>query len=185
MKIDINKDFEEAFPNEVYSGFTLGQCMAAASGMLLAFGAAFLLWRFAGIPIVECTYLAIPLMVPVCAVGFFKYQSQSLTGIIREMLYSRRTEKLAYSAGEYRHGSGRVFTAGRVPEKDSGDREDRKKQKENRKKHKKDRKKILEKQKADQKESRKKKKESRRIEKMNAKKKKRKEKKGGSDHGSL
>ena len=163
MKIDINKDFEEAFPNEVYSGFTLGQCMAAASGMLLAFGAAFLLWRFAGIPIVECTYLAIPLMVPVCAVGFFKYQSQSLTGIIREMLYSRRTEKIAYSAGEYRHGSGRVFTAGRVPEKDSGNREDRKKQKEKRR---------IEMMNA-------------KKEKRNAKKKKRKEKKGGSDHGSL
>ena len=192
MKIDINKDFEEAFPNEVYSGFTLGQCMAAASGMVLAFGAAFLLWRFAGIPIVECTYLAIPLMVPVCAVGFFKYQGQSLTGIIREMMYSRRTEKLAYSAGEYRPGSGRVFTAGRVPGKDSGNREDRKKQKEKRKQHKEDLKKKREKQKEDQRENRKKQKENRKIEMMkakkekrNAKKKKRKEKKGGSDHGSL
>ena len=102
MKIDINKDFEEAFPNEVYSGFTLGQCMAAASGMALAFGTAFLMWRFLGIPIVECTYLAIPLMVPVCAIGFFKYQGQSLVGIIREILYSRKTDQLAYSAGEYR-----------------------------------------------------------------------------------
>ena len=78
MKIDINKDFEEAFPNEIYSGFTLGQCMAAVSGMILSFGAAFLLWRLAGIPIVECTYIAIPLMVPVCAIGFFRYQGQSL-----------------------------------------------------------------------------------------------------------
>ena len=89
MKIDINKDFEEAFPNEVYSGFTLRHCMAAASG--------------------------------------------------------------------------RVFTAGRVPEKDSGNREDRKKQKEKRR---------IEMMNA-------------KKEKRNAKKKKRKEKKGGSDHGSL
>ena len=121
MKIDINKDFEEAFPNEVYSGFTLGQCMAAVSGMVLSFGAAFLLWRFMGIPIVECTYLAIPLMVPVCAVGFFKYQGQSLIGIIREFLYSRRTEKLVYQAGEYRRKEGRVFSAGRMPAKGPGD----------------------------------------------------------------
>ena len=42
MKIDINKDFEEAFPNEIYSGFTLGQCLAAAIGLAMAAGAAFL-----------------------------------------------------------------------------------------------------------------------------------------------
>ena len=73
LKIDINKDFVEAFPNEVYSGFTLRQCMAAASG--------------------------------------------------------------------------RVFTAGRVPEKDSGNRGGPKKQKEKRKQHKEDLKKKREKQK--------------------------------------
>ena len=37
MKIDINKDFEEAFPNEIYSGFTLGQCLAAAIGLAMYF----------------------------------------------------------------------------------------------------------------------------------------------------
>ena len=115
MKIDINKDFEEAFPNEVYSGFTLGQCMAAVSGMILSFGAAFLLWRLAGIPIVECTYIATPLMVPVCAIGFFRYQGQSLVGIIREFFYSRQTEKLAYGAGEYQRRYRKIFSVGRSP----------------------------------------------------------------------
>jgi len=132
VKIDINKDFEEAFPNEVYSGFTLGQCVAAVSGMVLSFGAAFLLWRFLGIPIVECTYIAIPLMVPVCAIGFFKYQGQSLIGIIREFFYSRHTDKLAYSAGEYRRNTGRIFSAGRIPDKRP--EKNRKKQRANRRK---------------------------------------------------
>ena len=132
MKIDINKDFEEAFPNEVYSGFTLGQCMAAVSGMVLSFGAAFMLWRLMGIPIVECTYIAIPLMVPVCAIGFFKYQGQSLIGIIREFFYSRHTEKLAYSAGEFRRNNGKIFSAGRIPEK--GPEKNRKRNRENRRK---------------------------------------------------
>ena len=101
MKIDINKDFEEAFPNEIYSGFTLGQCLAAVIGLAMAAGAAFLLWKYAKIPIVECTYLTIPLMVPACAIGFFRYQGQSLIGIIREILFLRKTQKLSYSAGEY------------------------------------------------------------------------------------
>ncbi|GEM_PF-1217523 len=136
MKIDINKDFEEAFPNEVYSGFTLGQCMAAVSGMVLSFGAAFMLWRLMGIPIVECTYIAIPLMVPVCAIGFFKYQGQSLIGIIREFFYSRHTEKLAYSAGEYRRNTRRIFSADRIPEKgqEKNRKRERKRQRENRRK---------------------------------------------------
>ncbi|MBQ9155283.1 MAG: PrgI family protein [Eubacterium sp.] len=138
MKIDINKDFEEAFPNEVYSGFTLGQCVAAVSGMILSFGAAFLLWRLLGIPIVECTYIAIPLMVPVCAIGFYKYQGQSLIGIIREFFYFRHTERLAYSAGEYRRNASRIFSAGRIPDKrpEKNRKDHRKSQKgDRRKKH--------------------------------------------------
>lgn len=133
MKIDINKDFEEAFPNEVYSGFTLGQCVAAVSGMVLSFGAAFLLWKIFKIPIVECTYLAIPLMVPVCAIGFFKYQGQSLIGIIREFLYCRKTEKLAYSAGEYRKSTGQVFSMRRMPGPGFGDRKGNRKKKKGKK----------------------------------------------------
>ena len=116
MKIDINKDFEEAFPNEVYSGFTLGQCLAAVIGLIMAAGAAFLLWKFAGIPIVECTYMAIPLMIPACAIGFFRYQGQSLYGIIREFLFARKTQKLSYAAGEYSK-AGRIFSMKRQEQK--------------------------------------------------------------------
>ena len=109
MKIDINKDFEESFPNEIYSGFTLGQCLAAAIGFAMAAGAAFLLWKYANIPIVECTYLAIPLMIPACAIGFFRYQGQNLLGIIREFFFARKTKRLSYAAGEYA-GNRRIFT---------------------------------------------------------------------------
>ena len=123
MKIDINKDFEEAFPNEIYSGFTLGQCLAAAIGLAMAAGAAFLLWKFAKIPIVECTYMTIPLMVPACAIGFFRYQGQSLAGIIREFLFARKTQRLSYAAGEYA-GNRRVFSVKKPLKKP----DDRKKQ---------------------------------------------------------
>ena len=129
MKIDINKDFEEAFPNEVYLGFTLGQCMAAASGMAIAFAAAFLAWHYLKIPIVECTYLAIPLMVPACAAGFFKYQGQSLAVIIRAFFYTRRTEKLSWEAGEYKGRKEPVFSMRRPPGKMPGRKKDRSKKK--------------------------------------------------------
>ena len=109
MKIDINKDFEEAFPNEIYSGFTLGQCLAAVIGLAMAAGAAFLLWKYAKIPIVDSTYLTIPLMVPACAVGFYRYQGQSVFGIIREFIFMRKTQRLSYASGEYT-GSHRIFS---------------------------------------------------------------------------
>ena len=140
MKIDINKDFEESFPNEVYSGFTLGQCLAAAAGLFMAAGAAFLLWKFAGIPIVECTYMTIPLMVPACAIGFFRYQGQSLAGIIREILYAGKTKRLSYAAGEYGE-SRRIFSMKRQVRRPDGGKKRPKKKKDPGKKDRKDRKK--------------------------------------------
>ena len=119
MKIDINKDFEEAFPNEIYSGFTLGQCLAAVIGLAMAAGAAFLLWKFAKIPIVECTYMTIPLMVPACAIGFFRYQGQSLAGIIREILFAGKTQRLSYAAGEYA-GNRQIFSLKRQIKRPDG-----------------------------------------------------------------
>ena len=113
MKITINKDFEESFPNEFYSGFTFGQCLAAAIGLFFSIGAAWLLWKTLGIPVVECTYVAIPLMIPFLAIGFFKYQKQTLKGIMEAMNYYRNTKKLLYEAEEYPRGKGRVFSVRR------------------------------------------------------------------------
>ena len=133
MKIDINKDFEEASPNEIYSGFTLGQCLAAAIGLAMAAGAAFLLWRFAKIPIVECTYMTIPLMVPACAVGFFRYQGQGLISIIREILFYRKTLRLSYAAGEYA-GNRRIFSMKRQIKRPDGGKKRPRKRKDPKKK---------------------------------------------------
>ena len=118
MKITMNKDFEESFPNEFYSGFTFRQCICAALGLLYSIGVAWLLWSFLKLPLVECTYIAIPLMIPFCALGFFKYQNQSLKGIISEMNYSQKTRKLLYEAGEYKPGKERVFSTRRkIPDR--------------------------------------------------------------------
>ena len=143
MKIDINKDFEESFPNEIYSGFTLGQCLAAAIGLAMAAGAAFLLWKYMGIPIVECTYLTIPLMIPACAIGFFRYQGQNLLGIIREFLFARKTRRLSYAAGEYA-GNRRIFTMKRqIKRPDGGKKRPRKKGERKKEKGRKHRKKAV------------------------------------------
>ena len=117
LKIDINKDFEEAFPNEFYSGFTLWQCAAALAGLALSGGTGFLLWKYLGLPVVECSYLTIPLMIPVCALGFFRYQNKSLAALVREMAWHKKTGLLLFAAGEFPREGRRVFRTGREPEK--------------------------------------------------------------------
>lgn len=100
MKITINKDFEQAFPSESFAGFTLKQCVSALIGLLLAAVTALLLWHYTGLGIVECTYIGIPLMLPVCALGFYSYQGQSPWQMIKEMKYVKNTKLLLYEAEE-------------------------------------------------------------------------------------
>ena len=109
MKININEDFNEAFPDEAFAGFTLKQCLAGGGAFALAVAAALLLWRFAGIGIVECTYIAVPAMFPVCALGLGRYQGQGIPQIIKERDYCRKTRRLLYEAGEKPEGKERTF----------------------------------------------------------------------------
>ena len=109
MKININEDFNEAFPDEAFAGFTLKQCLVGGGAFALAVAAALLLWRFAGIGIVECTYIAVPAMFPVCALGLGRYQGQGILQIIKEWDYCRKTRRLLYEAGEKQEGKERTF----------------------------------------------------------------------------
>lgn len=109
MKININEDFNEAFPDEAFAGFTLKQCLVGGGAFALAVAAALLLWRFAGIGIVECTYIAVPAMFPVCALGLGRYQGQGIPQIIKEWDYCRKTRRLLYEAGEKPEGKERTF----------------------------------------------------------------------------
>lgn len=123
MKIDINDDFNEAFPDEAFAGFTLRQCLVGGGAFALSVLLAFFLWRTAGIGIVECTYLAVPAMFPVCALGLGKYQGQGIPRMIREWMYFRKTKRLLYAAGEY-PGTGRTFFMKREPQKKKGRRKE-------------------------------------------------------------
>ena len=110
MKIDINDDFDTAFQNEIFAGFTLKQCIAAGVGLVAGFGSAAVLWYYTGLPIVQCSYIVVPIMVPFCAVGFFTYQGKSPVKILKEIWFVRQTERLTYQAAERSENIGRVFT---------------------------------------------------------------------------
>ncbi len=64
MKIDINKDFEKAFPDDLWKGFTLKQIITFSVGLIRAAGTIIALWVFLKISPVTGSYIAIPVMPP-------------------------------------------------------------------------------------------------------------------------
>lgn len=50
MKIDINKDFEKAFPDDLWKGFTLKQIITFSVGLIMAAGTIIALWVFLRFP---------------------------------------------------------------------------------------------------------------------------------------
>ena len=95
MKIDINKDFEKAFPDDLWKGFTLKQIIT--------------LWKFMKISPITGSYIAIPVMLPICFFGIYEYQNHSLWEMWKEMRFYRTTKKLTYGAEEAPK-TGRIFT---------------------------------------------------------------------------
>lgn len=63
MKIDINKDFEKAFPDDLWKGFTLKQIITFSVGLIMAAGTIIALWVFFKISPVTGSYIAIPVML--------------------------------------------------------------------------------------------------------------------------
>ena len=59
MKIDINKDFEKAFPDDLWKGFTLKQIITFSVGLIMAAGTIIALW------VLFHRYLRIPEPFPV------------------------------------------------------------------------------------------------------------------------
>ena len=56
MKIDINKDFEKAFPDDLWKGFTLKQIITFAIGIIMAAGTIAALWKFMKISPITGSY---------------------------------------------------------------------------------------------------------------------------------
>lgn len=108
MKIDINKDFEKAFPDECWKGFTLKQIITFVIALLIALGVIVGLWYFAGIEPITGSYIAIPIMMPICFLGIFEYQNHSLWKMGEEIKFYKKTKRLAYEAEEA-SGTKKIF----------------------------------------------------------------------------
>ena len=87
MKIDINKDFEKAFPDDLWKGFTLKQIITFSVGLIMAAGTIIALWVFLKISPVTGSYIAIPVMLPICFIGIYEYQNHSLWAMYKELRF--------------------------------------------------------------------------------------------------
>ena len=84
MKIDINKDFEKAFPDDLWKGFTLKQIITFAIGIIMAAGTIAALWKFMKISPITGSYIAIPVMLPICFFGIYESEPFVMGNVERD-----------------------------------------------------------------------------------------------------
>lgn len=109
MKININRDIEEAYKDQFMKGFTMREtgyiALAFASIILVAF----VLCGVIGVPITISVYVSLPFGVPALLMGFKNFQGLTVVEYIKELLYEKKIQELYYDADEYK-GKEKIFS---------------------------------------------------------------------------
>ena len=96
MKIDLNKDFEEQYKNELWKGFTARELGYGVVALLVAGGIAFSVWKATGLAINLSIYAGIPFMVPIIYLAMVKHQGhtwiESLKNVSQHRIFSMDTK---------------------------------------------------------------------------------------------
>ena len=109
MQIKINKDFETAYRDELFRGFSTRQTVSIGIAGAVSFAVSAYAWKV-GVPLNTCVYVGFPFMLPILTMGFFEIQGLTPFQYAKEMWYCYRTRLLLYDAGELPAGrKGRVF----------------------------------------------------------------------------
>lgn len=120
MKIDMNKDFEEKYKS-TRKGLTTGEIVSCGAALAAAGTVIIIVWRLTGLPINVCVYFGVPVMIPIAAVAFYKYQGSSMIKLLKDLRYYLETRNLPYEAGEYDNSAQCVFTVSQKEvDKDGG-----------------------------------------------------------------
>ncbi len=110
MKIDLNKDFEEQYKNELWKGFTARELGYGAVALLVAAVIALTVWKTTGLAINLCIYAGIPFMVPIIYLAMVKHQGQTWIEHFKNMWFYLQTKELPYEMEERNLSSHKVFT---------------------------------------------------------------------------
>lgn len=100
MIININKDFEKAYKDDAWRGFSLKEVICILIALMFLSGVIFLLWKIIKLPPDIAVYIGMPFTIPILAVGFFKYKEMSPMELIVAMRYEWKTRLLCYDADE-------------------------------------------------------------------------------------
>lgn len=100
MNININKDFETEYKEDVGRGFTMRQMSTLIASVIVCFLQMAGIYYFFHLPIATCVYPSMPGTAVVLAIGFYDYQGLTLTKLVQELLYERQTRLLTFEAGE-------------------------------------------------------------------------------------
>ena len=115
MNLTINKDFVKTYKDDTWRGFSLKEVAALGCALILAILTVIGIWKLTDIPADICVYIAVPVILPVLAAGFFTYQDMGILSILKEMKWGRKTELLVYEAGERTKEDMFLFTTDSIP----------------------------------------------------------------------
>lgn len=100
MNININKDFAEAYRDELARGLTLREWVALGAAVVVGVGQVLALYYFFGVNLTFGVYLAVPLCFGVLMFGIWRTQGLTMLQLWREKQYTRATRLLCYEAEE-------------------------------------------------------------------------------------
>lgn len=110
MKIDLNKDFEEQYKNELWKGFTARELIYGMGALLVAGVVAFTVWKGTGLAINICIYAGIPFMAPIIYLAMVKHQGHTWLEALKNVLFYLQTRELPCEMGEKDFSSNRIFS---------------------------------------------------------------------------
>lgn len=111
MIIPINKDFEKAYENDGWKGFTWKQLLIGGCALAITLGVALLLYLKFRIAPVACVYICTPLLGGIIFLGLFKYQRElSLIQLLRCALFTEKTKELSMILEEYNPEEQSIYT---------------------------------------------------------------------------
>lgn len=100
MNLQINKDFERAYREDMWKGFSAKQTLC----LVIAFFASALvtagLYFGLRLPVQLCIYATIPIVTLIVGMGFWRYQEMSLLEFYRAVHHQNKTRLLFWQAGE-------------------------------------------------------------------------------------
>lgn len=96
MQIQVNKDIEEEYRNELMKGFTLRELVYLVAAVVVIAAVCVLVWKKGGVQIDVAVFAGIPFGCVILFFGFRRYQGLTVYGYLKEMLYEHRTRTLAY-----------------------------------------------------------------------------------------